>query len=88
MARTQQIGSRIFGMADAAASDWFKRQSRNLHAVMYFWYKPGEIAFWIGEEPLSDQWELAHPDRIGAGMTRIEVCAHLQHIARRLPILG
>ena len=84
----QRIDSRIYGMAEAASKDWYRRQCRNIHASMYFYFKPGEIAFYIGEEPLNDAWELADSERVSPGKSQREVLADIRRIARHLPILS
>lgn len=83
----QTLRSKIYGMADAASKDWFGRQLRNPYASMYFYYKPNQIAFYIGEEPLNDQWELAHPERVSPAKSQNQVCQWMCQIAERLPVL-
>ena len=86
--KTESVNSRIYGMAYSASKDWFRRQCANPAERMYFYYKPGEIAFYIGAEPLNNQWVLAMNDRISTGRTQEQICIQLQQIARQLPILS
>jgi len=55
---------------------------------MYLYYKPLSIAFWIGEEPLNDEWQLADAQRISPAWTTQQVCRHVCNLAKALPILG
>tara|TARA_Y100000310_G_scaffold190762_1_gene190751 strand:+ start:435 stop:704 length:270 start_codon:yes stop_codon:yes gene_type:complete len=84
----KRIDLQIDGMAKAASIDWYRRQCRNVYAHMYFYFKPGEIAFYIGEEPLNNAWELASPERVSIGKSQREVQADIRRIARNLPILS
>ena len=88
MITTQQINARIYVMADAASIDWFKRQIIDVHSHMYLYYKPGEIAFWIGEEPLNEHWILGWNERISIAKTKEQVREQIIDIAKKLPILN
>ena len=85
---TQQIRDRIYGMAEAASNDWYRRQCQTPYSAMYLYYKPGEIAFWIGEEGLNEDWQLADNQRISPAWTKGQVCRHVCDLAQRLPILS
>ena len=87
MTSHERLQSRIWGMAEAAANDWMRRQCANLDAHMYFYYKPGEIAFYIGEEPLTEHWVLAGPERISIGKSPRQVAQQLSDMAQTLPIM-
>ena len=85
--KIHEIESKIWGAAEAAANDWFRRQCKDLHTSMYIYYKPGNINFWIGQEPLSGEWQLADNQRVSIALTKEQVARHIAQIARRLPIL-
>ena len=78
---------KIKSMAEVAAADWFRRQSADLMASMYLYYKPGEIAFWIGEDGLNEKWKLARPERILPCYSPRDVVSIICNVARMLPIL-
>jgi len=82
------INAKIYNMADLASKDWFRRQVNTLETQMYLYYKPHEINFYIGAEPLSDRWELARPERIPISLSTGQVTNLIYQLARRLPILS
>lgn len=84
----QEIINKIYQEADSASQSWFKRQSANLYAHMFLYYKPGQIVFWIGEDLPDDKWELAWNTRISIAKTIDAVRNQIIEIAQRLPILS
>jgi len=83
-----RIQSKIQSAAEAAAKDWFRRQSANPHVSMYLYYRPGSIEFWIGEEPLNTDWVLANPQRISVNSAIETVTLDIIREAQSLPILA
>lgn len=86
--RLAVIESMTGSAAEAAAKDWMRRQSANVLARMHVWYKPGTIAFWIGEEGLNDKWQQAEEKRVSPSWTPEQVARHITQIAKQLPLLG
>lgn len=82
------INSKIYNMADVASKDWFRRQCQDTAVRMYFYYKPGEITFYLGPSPLNDDWQLAQPETVSIGMSTNQVCTMIQRVAKTLPILS
>ena len=85
--KKQELDSKIYGAADAASVDWYRRQCREPFTSMYLYYKPGTIAFWIGENPLNEDWILAENERISPAKTYDAVRSQIIGLAQRLPIL-
>jgi len=81
------IDQKIFSMAESAAQDWFKRQCANTLTSMYAYYKPGEIAFYIGENALNDNWKLIAAERVSIAWTPKQLTTWLIDKAQRLPII-
>ena len=82
-----KMRSQINGAASAAANDWYPRQCKDVYCSMYAYFKPGTIAFWIGENGLTDKWKLVTGERISPAWTIDAVKRHLIDKAQRLPIL-
>ena len=80
--------SKIQGAAQVAAKDWYRRQCRDCAVSMYLYFKPDTIAFWIGEYPLNEDWQLAWNERISIGKTQEQVTNDIIQIAQKLPILS
>lgn len=82
---TQQT---ITEAARAAANDWFRRQAATLTTPMFLFYKPGQIAFWIGEKPLNDAWQKADETPVSIALSVPQIVRKIVDQAQRLPILG
>jgi len=83
----EKVNNAIQGAAHCAARDWFLRQCRNPSERMYLYYKPKTIAFWIGSEPLNDEWILANGLRISPATTEQQTRQYIIDVAARLPII-
>jgi hypothetical protein len=83
----QETVNRINSAAEAAAVNWFPRQCREPFKQMRLYYKPGHIAFWIGSEPLNDDWQETDLV-ISCAWTPATAKAQIVEKAHRLPILG
>ncbi|ADC73246.1 hypothetical protein TK90_2761 (plasmid) [Thioalkalivibrio sp. K90mix] len=79
------LQAKIRSAADAASIDWFRRQCADATVAMRLYYKPGEIAFWIGPEPLNEDWVEDIP--ITSNMTRTKAAQRIVERAQSLPIL-
>jgi len=86
MTATDKRESELWGAADAAAGDWFRRQSRNICEPMFLWYKPGTVAFWIGADGLNEDWRKGSPLQVSPAWTRERVKFWIVDIARSLPL--
>lgn len=82
------IRIKIQSAAAAAANDWFNRQCADLWTPMFLYYKPGSIAFYIGAEPLSDEWVKASPTKVRIDHSAPQVQRWVVDRAQSLPILG
>lgn len=80
------LQAQIRSAADAAAIDWFRRQCADATVAMRLYYKPGEIGFWIGAEPINEDW--VEDIRITSDMTRTKAAQRIVERAQSLPILS
>ena len=87
MTLLNKVNSAIQDAAHCAARDWFLRQCRNTSERMYLYYKPKTIAFWIGSEPLSEDWLLVNGLHISPAQTEQQTRQYIIDVAGRLPII-
>ena len=73
---------------EPAINDWFRRQCLNPSESMFLYFKPQHCAFWIGEHPLNDDWELASPLRVSPAKTKEQVMYWAHELSRTLPVLS
>ena len=88
MTESERIDSKVYGMAYSASKDWFRRACINPAATMYFWYKPGQISFYLGEEGLNGDYVKAVEEPVSSGRSTEQTRAWIREIARSLPILS
>ena len=73
---------------DCAVTDWFKRQCAEPSTRMYLYYKPQHNAYWIGAEPLNDDWILATGETVNGFKTAPQIYTWAYDILSKLPTLS
>ena len=78
-------------LAKRCTQDWLKKQTRNIFAALYLYYRPssgtvpGDVV--VAEDPPSPDFVLADPQRLSPAWTTEQINRHIYTVIRRLPIL-